>query len=561
MLCSNCGHENPAMNRFCGMCGTPLPQKPITAPGAQSTLGFTRLPIEAPHATASTLSGRTKATAVTPVSAATHSGPESGAVTASSQTSVAEQPLETSPAEENYFTQAEEAESLEQFIAGFHYKPPSEEDEVTMTGDKAVVDSGADLEPAVSSSLSEEPAQEAVSSDSSEEPAQAVNIPAEVEERPQEEAPYVESKVIEPPPFANKGVRTETPERSRFLDVGEPATQEVLATPAPIGGPSFLGLSDTPVSYQDTGETAPHSHWRAWLALIVILVFAGLGYLEWRAEKNQSSNGPMEIMKMQIERLKGKKGAVVTPAPSSGAASQAAPSGAQPQPGSSGPDMQVVPGQKPQATTPDTGSKPAASPDKPANPGTSSTTSPSAPQAQAHPQNELATATQNTSAGTGSAASNEVASTGTTTASEASGKEPQSAKTAPGADDLAKAQNASDAAAASAWLWKAVAKGNPEAPVKLANMYIKGDGVPQNCEQALVLLRSAAAKQNAAASSRLGAMYANATCVPRDRVRAYEYMSSAVEANPNAAAARDFREQLWTHMTPQERSQAQKYRQ
>ena len=46
MFCSNCGFENPAMHRFCGMCGTPLPQRPITAPGAQSTLSYTRLPVE-----------------------------------------------------------------------------------------------------------------------------------------------------------------------------------------------------------------------------------------------------------------------------------------------------------------------------------------------------------------------------------------------------------------------------------------------------------------------------------------------------------------------------------
>ena len=105
-----------------------------------------------------------------------------------------------------------------------------------------------------------------------------------------------------------------------------------------------------------------------------------------------------------------------------------------------------------------------------------------------------------------------------------------------------------------------MAKGNPEAPIKLANMYIKGDGVSQSCDQAMVLLRSAAAKENAPARSRLGALYATGTCVPRDRVRAYEYMSQAVEANPNAAWARDFRKQLWEHMTPQEREEARKSR-
>jgi TPR repeat protein len=147
----------------------------------------------------------------------------------------------------------------------------------------------------------------------------------------------------------------------------------------------------------------------------------------------------------------------------------------------------------------------------------------------------------------------------------AQGAEPAESKTekpgkttTPGAEELAKAANASDSAAASAWLWKAVAKGNPEAPVKLANMYIKGDGVPQSCDQAIVLLRSAAAKENAAARSRLGALYATGTCVPRNRVRAYQYMNQALEVNPNAVWARDFRQQLWTQMTPEERQQAQR---
>ena len=46
MVCPSCGSENPSTNRFCGMCGTPLPHRPLTTPGAQSTLSFTRVPIE-----------------------------------------------------------------------------------------------------------------------------------------------------------------------------------------------------------------------------------------------------------------------------------------------------------------------------------------------------------------------------------------------------------------------------------------------------------------------------------------------------------------------------------
>ena len=102
------------------MCGTPLPQRPITAPGAQSTVDLTRHPVEVSHAVSSTVTSSHRSTP------ATIETPEA-------------QPSET--AGPNYFSQAEQAESLEQFIAGFRYTPPAEEDEVTMTGAKPELDS------------------------------------------------------------------------------------------------------------------------------------------------------------------------------------------------------------------------------------------------------------------------------------------------------------------------------------------------------------------------------------------------------------------------------------
>ena len=45
MVCSACGHEGPPGNRFCGMCGTPLPHPPLDTPGAQSTMNLTRGPL------------------------------------------------------------------------------------------------------------------------------------------------------------------------------------------------------------------------------------------------------------------------------------------------------------------------------------------------------------------------------------------------------------------------------------------------------------------------------------------------------------------------------------
>jgi TPR repeat protein len=43
-------------------------------------------------------------------------------------------------------------------------------------------------------------------------------------------------------------------------------------------------------------------------------------------------------------------------------------------------------------------------------------------------------------------------------------------------------------------LWKAVSKQNAAAAVLLSGMYLRGDGVPRNCEQARLLLDAAAIK-------------------------------------------------------------------
>jgi TPR repeat protein len=47
-------------------------------------------------------------------------------------------------------------------------------------------------------------------------------------------------------------------------------------------------------------------------------------------------------------------------------------------------------------------------------------------------------------------------------------------------------------AEAAQWLWKAMAKHNANATLLLADLYLKGNGVTKNCDQARVLLDSAA---------------------------------------------------------------------
>jgi len=80
-----------------------------------------------------------------------------------------------------------------------------------------------------------------------------------------------------------------------------------------------------------------------------------------------------------------------------------------------------------------------------------------------------------------------------------------------GSEELAMAQRylsggngrARDSAEATKWLWKAIAKHNGEATLLLSDLYLKGDGVSKNCDQARVLLDSAARRGIAGAGERL----------------------------------------------------------
>jgi len=61
-------------------------------------------------------------------------------------------------------------------------------------------------------------------------------------------------------------------------------------------------------------------------------------------------------------------------------------------------------------------------------------------------------------------------------------------------------------------LWGEVQAGNSKAAVELAELYIKGDGVPQNCKQARVLLMVASEKRNTAAIKRLQQLDKGVAC-------------------------------------------------
>ena len=120
----------------------------------------------------------------------------------------------------------------------------------------------------------------------------------------------------------------------------------------------------------------------------------------------------------------------------------------------------------------------------------------------------------------------------------------------PNKNELARPDSATNRTSA-----KAVTYGNANAPVDMANEYLRSEGVPRGCAKAMLLLNKAAAKGNVRARNRLASLYAIGSCVPRDPVQAYRWLNAALDANPGNEWAQRNRDLMLRQMTPKERSQ------
>jgi len=544
LVCSACGFENLSGMRFCGMCGTPLPHRPLTTPGAQSTLSFTRVPLEggvsSPGRSTSSAGSRTAVSPEMPISDGAVSSTELTAQTAAGnagedviddvQASTSDQqPTELVP-----------DVPLDEYLRSFQYQPPDEPDEITMRADASVAEQtvapGEETTVARSAPVDNTTPGDANASATAAE----IETPTVIAEVP---ADTVESRLgLGPEEAADIPLQ-----RPKFLDLGEaPAESE----PAPSGkstitGMSFLGLNDPPETRAGFGLLKPRkvrkSHWGAWSAAVVVLIFAGLGWMQYRSQVDHTNNGPVEIVKAKVsewrQRILARLGS--KPAPATSVSTNRKPHlQVQPQPRN-----QSGSANEPASSAAGDAASSAAQP----SPTVGTTPSSKPPKAPLVSTTLQPTTAAGANAKPGAAVSN-------------SNQEAAPKPSLAGAEEMAKAKNASDAAASAAWLWKATAKGNPDAPVQLADMYISGQGVPRSCEQAMVLLKTAAEKENAHARNRLASMYATGSCVQRDRVQAYRWLSSGLAANPNSDWAKQNRDLIWQQMTPDERAQAEKYR-
>jgi hypothetical protein len=273
------------------------------------------------------------------------------------------------------------------------------------------------------------------------------------------------------------------PAQQNFLSEGERPTR------TGVSGPSFLGLTDDSVSEYADEELEPESHVRRNVALAILAAVVILVGVQWRSIRDYGlayiQNGSMEVKPHD-------QGAVANPpavaADNTGRDLSLPPANAKagaPQPVERSPNANRDLPVAASSSNPDRiapSSPPTASAEQPPAMGAPVSDMPNADLPDKAPKKESPTISHTTGK-----------------PRPYSPPAPRPSSAVPGADEMSRAERASDAEARAAWLWKAVGKGNPQAPVELAKMYEQGSGVVRSCDQAEVLLRSAAAKGNAQA--------------------------------------------------------------
>lgn len=279
-----------------------------------------------------------------------------------------------------------------------------------------------------------------------------------------------EAEPVASPPASGVGQR----------DIEEPSPQEWSdASPRDEYAPPRHELSlfqayretDADENYDWSYEPAPSSSSRWYIGAVLAILILGLGYMAWRGMQN--AQGPHEISAPPPVAAQQPTAGTQAPSPQE-ETSDGAPAGKAPiQAASAGPSNTAPPakGAAPESAK--------AAPEQP---------QPEAETAKPRPAN-----------------------------AEPAAEKPQ-AISKPGVDpdrwgseELAVAEHylngtngqRRDTSQAAKWLWKSIAKHNGPATLMLADLYLRGDGVPKNCDQARILLDSAARKGIAGAGERL----------------------------------------------------------
>lgn len=364
-----------------------------------------------------------------------------------------------------------------------------------------------------------------------------------------ESAPDAETMVDRPSTTSEEATVVRTREDATYPTSLEQATypaDETAYEPTQdtISGPSFLGLSGpAPSERQDLSylyeDDAKPGRARKMLALVIALGFiAFIGY-EWKQNPNWQTTIVGKLRKSQANA-----GASNVPPAESASAAQSPASASPAQTANSETSREqassAVPNGAAQQSSQKAGTPlgPSAS-SLPANgPGSSDDQNPVSAQATPRPDKSVAETNS-----TGSVGEQEAVDTENADAVAKPAPERTTAKK-PGSTRTGRTTT------------QAKAEQPDEALVKKADAFLYGRGVPRNCQQALVYLRTAANRGNAMARSRLGGLYATGHCVPLDRAEAYNWFTLSRDAGGNNVWVQRNREILWTKMTADEKARA-----
>lgn len=306
-----------------------------------------------------------------------------------------------------------------------------------------------------------------------------------------------------------------------------------------VGGPSFLGLNDVDepgllddeISDNQSNDDMYKTHWgmRIFFVFAVIVVVAALGFLQWRSNHPLQASTPAVKTSNQVASNSGAQNQNQIPQPTPeqfSSTNQNIPKPSNANAGLASP--QTAPPLAPQPS-PLSGAAAAASSDTIAN------------QTAAQPGSTFATKTDSTKSAIAE-------DTGASDSAKKTSNQDESVNT--GKDSLAGSVEPRVTKSAKN------TERDSEAPVHLAETYLQGKGVPQNCDEALGILRTATNRGNTRAQIKLGALYATGECVPMDRVTAYHYFTRALESQPNNVWLDQNRSALWANMNDIERKQA-----
>jgi hypothetical protein len=298
----------------------------------------------------------------------------------------------------------------------------------------------------------------------------------------------------------------------------------------PVSGPSFLGLGDERSRDLDylLEDEPPRGHARLYLALLLLVVSAGLLAWQWQRDGYPWSGF---ILKPTASTSAPVSPSPVPPPDSAAAAAPAAPvePTANPAPPETKPAASAA--LQPPATEPATGSSPA------------SPSVPTKPTEQASSPTDIPDS--------GESAKSPIAVSSQSTESETTASAPRETRVAPAtlAPKPALKPSPAQASPSDSFEDRLVADGEK---------YLYGRGVPEDCARAQRNLQIGARQSNPKAQTLLGAMYATGHCVNRDLPSAYRWFAKALHGDPgNSRVQRDL-EVLWKQMTPEERQLAMK---